>query len=176
MSRHSGSAQSDKTHIEEIDPQKNPPEPPATPWYAHATVATVIKKDNRYLMVYEHTQSGQKYNQPAGHLEPNETLLEAAIRETKEETGYTVEPTGLLRVNQFTAPSNGVTYLRVTLTAEVIAHDSSYRLDEEIIEAVWLTKKALIEKQSHLRSPLVLSDIEFAEKHSPAPLDFIHCL
>lgn len=144
-------------------------------WYAHVTVATVIEKDEKYLLVHEHTESGNRFNQPAGHLEKSESLLEAAVRETKEETGWDVKVTGLVRVNQYTAPSNGVTYLRVTFSAKAIRHDPAYTLDDGIIGPVWLSFKEIKEKEKQLRSPLVISDIEFFQSQPPLPLDFVNC-
>jgi len=146
-----------------------------TPWYAHATVATIVKQDNKYLMVYEKTAQGNKYNQPAGHLEPNETLLQAAIRETEEETGWQVTPTRLVRINQFTAPSNNTTYLRITIEATATKLITNAKLDSDIIAPYWLTKDDIIEQKAHLRSPLVLSDIEFYEQNEPISLDYLYC-
>lgn len=144
-------------------------------WYAHVTVATIVKKDDTFLLVHEQTDNGEKYNQPAGHLEPNETLYEAAIRETKEETGWDVELTGLVRVNQYTAPSNGVTYLRVTFLAHPTSFNENAKLDEGIIEAKWLQLEEIKQLGNQLRSPLVLSDIEFNCTQPTLPLHYVNC-
>src|SRR5688572_31807102 len=72
-------------------------------WAPHVTVATIIERDDRFLMVYEEADGKKVYNQPAGHLDPNETLQEAAIRETLEETGWTVELTGVVRSEEHTS-------------------------------------------------------------------------
>ncbi|RZA05142.1 MAG: NUDIX domain-containing protein, partial [Moraxellaceae bacterium] len=71
-------------------------------WAPHVTVATIVERDNRFLMVYEEADGALVYNQPAGHLDPNETLQDAAIRETFEETGWTVKLTGVVGVNLYT--------------------------------------------------------------------------
>ncbi|WP_017132370.1 NUDIX domain-containing protein, partial [Pseudomonas agarici] len=82
-------------------------------WQPHITVATVVEDNGRFLLV-EELQNGQVvFNQPAGHLDPDESLSEAAIRETLEETGWDVELTGVIGIYLYTAPSNGVTYQRV---------------------------------------------------------------
>lgn len=129
-------------------------------WTPHVTVATIIERDNRYLMVYEESDGKKVYNQPAGHLDPNETLLDAAIRETLEETGWTIQLTGVVGVNLYTAPSNGITYFRTTFIGEVISHDAKRPLDTGIIEAVWLSYEELLERKEQLRSPMTLQIIE----------------
>jgi ADP-ribose pyrophosphatase YjhB (NUDIX family) len=83
-------------------------------------------------------------NQPAGHLDPDETLTEAAIRETLEETGWDVEPTSVLGIYLYTAPSNGVTYQRVCFIAKALKHHPDYQLDDGIVGAKWLTREELI--------------------------------
>jgi len=129
-------------------------------WAPHVTVATIIERDNRFLMVYEDADGKLVYNQPAGHLDPDETLKEAAIRETLEETGWTVKLTGVVGVNLYTAPSNGITYCRTTFIAEAVSHDANYALDTGIIEAVWLTYEELVARKDQLRSPMTLQILE----------------
>lgn len=129
-------------------------------WAPHVTVATIIERDNRFLMVYEEADGKKVYNQPAGHLDPNETLKEAAIRETLEETGWLVKLTGVVGINLYTAPSNGITYFRTTFTAEALSHDKNRPLDTGIIEAVWLTYDELLERRDQMRSPMTLQIIE----------------
>lgn len=129
-------------------------------WAPHVTVATIIEKDNRYLMVYEEADGKKVFNQPAGHLDPNETLAEAAIRETLEETGWSIRLTGVVGVNLYTAPSNGITYFRTTFIGEAVNFDAGRPLDHGIIEAVWLTYEELLERKGELRSPMTLQIIE----------------
>lgn len=129
-------------------------------WAPHVTVATIVESDGRYLMVYEKADGKLVYNQPAGHLDPNETLKEAAIRETVEETGWTVELTGVVGIHLYTAPSNGITYFRTTFIANAISHDATRELDTGIIEAVWLTYEEIIGRKEQLRSPMTLQIIE----------------
>lgn len=129
-------------------------------WAPHVTVATLIERDNRYLLVYEEAEGRKVYNQPAGHLEPNETLTEAAIRETLEETAWTVTLTGVVGVNLYTAPSNNVTYFRTTFIGDAINHDPNRRLDKGIIDAVWLTYEEIVARKDQLRSPMTLQIIE----------------
>src|SRR3954466_15541965 len=129
-------------------------------WAPHVTVATIIERDNRFLMVYEDADGKLVYNQPAGHLDPDETLQQAAIRETLEETGWTVRLTGVVGINLYTAPVNGITYCRTTFIAEPLHHDTSRKLDAGILEAVWLTYEEVVERKDQLRSPMTLTIIQ----------------
>ena len=142
-------------------------------WAPHVTVATIIERDNRFLMVYEESDGKLVYNQPAGHLDPDETLFEAAIRETLEETGWTIRLTGVVGVNLYTAPSNGITYFRTTFIAEAVSHDADYKLDTGIIEAVWLTYEELVERKNQLRSPMTLQIIDDYRNGRVFPLNVV---
>ncbi|MEN0035855.1 MAG: NUDIX hydrolase [Cellvibrio sp.] len=142
-------------------------------WAPHVTVATIIERDNRFLMVYEEADGKKVYNQPAGHLDPNETLKDAAVRETLEETGWTVSLTGVVGVNLYTAPSNGITYLRTTFIAEALSHDQTRKLDTGIIEAVWLTYDELVARKDQLRSPMTLQIIEEYRAGRRFPLNVV---
>ncbi len=129
-------------------------------WAPHVTVATLIERDDRYLLVYEEADGRKVYNQPAGHLEPNETLIEAAIRETLEETAWHIRLTGVIGVNLYTAPSNNVTYFRTTFIGEAISHNADRPLDQGIIDAVWLTYEEILARKDQLRSPMTLKIID----------------
>lgn len=129
-------------------------------WAPHVTVATIVERDGRYLLVYEEADGKRVYNQPAGHLEANESLPEAAVRETLEETGWTVKLTALLGISLYEAPSNGVTYLRTSFIAEAVSFDSDYILDDGIIAAVWLTYEEILALRDQLRSPMTLQVID----------------
>ncbi|HSC68400.1 MAG TPA: NUDIX hydrolase [Cellvibrio sp.] len=142
-------------------------------WAPHVTVATIIERENRFLMVYEEADGKKVYNQPAGHLDPNETLKEAAIRETLEETGWTVEISGVVGINLYTAPSNGITYLRTTFIATPISHDPTRQLDTGIVEAVWLTYDELLARKDQLRSPMTLQIIQEYLAGRRFPLDVV---
>jgi len=142
-------------------------------WAPHVTVATIVERDNRFLMVYEDSDGKLVYNQPAGHLDPDETLQQAAIRETLEETGWTVKLTGVVGVNLYTAPANGITYCRTTFIADVIGHDESRPLDTGIIDAVWLTYEEILQRKDQLRSPMTLQIIEEYRAGRRFPLEVI---
>ena len=113
-------------------------------WQPHITVATIVEDNGRFLMVEELKGGRAVLNQPAGHLDPNETLTEAAVRETLEETGWDVEATGIVGIYLYTAPSNGVTYQRVCFIAKALKHHPDYQLDEGILRARWLTRDELM--------------------------------
>jgi 8-oxo-dGTP pyrophosphatase MutT (NUDIX family) len=142
-------------------------------WSPRVTVATIIERDQRYLMVYEEADGKKVYNQPAGHLDPNESLQEAAVRETLEETGWDVKLTGLVGVNLYTSPANGLTYLRTTFIAEPLSHNANRHLDTGIIAAVWLTYEEIVARKAELRSPMTLQIIEDYRAGKRFPLEVI---
>lgn len=129
-------------------------------WHAHVTVATVIEAEGRFLLVEELKGGRVVINQPAGHLEPNESLIEAAQRETLEETGWTIEIQGIVGVGLYTAPSNGITYYRTTFYGKPVTHDPERALDEGIVRASWLTEEEVRAESERLRSPIVMKAIE----------------
>jgi len=129
-------------------------------WQPDVTVATVVVDGGRLLMVEETVGGKLVLNQPAGHLEPDETLIEAALRETREETGWDVRLTAFVGAYQWKAPANpdgtgGRHYLRFAFAAEPVAHDPSRTLDEGIVRALWMTPSELQAAQARHRSPLV---------------------
>ena len=126
----------------------------------HITVATVVEKDGRFLFVKEHAEKRIVLNQPAGHLEMDESLIQAATRETLEETGWDIEITQLIGIYLYTAPSNNVTYQRVCFAGRALAQRENHQLDEGIIAPVWLSRDELIEQQALWRSPMVLRCID----------------
>lgn len=124
-------------------------------WQPDVTVATVVVRDGRLLMVEERADGKTVLNQPAGHLEPEESLEHAALRETREETGWEVRLTAFVGAYQWKAPETGRHYLRFAFAAESVALDPSCRLDEGILEALWMTPDELQAAQARHRSPLV---------------------
>lgn len=124
-------------------------------WQPHITVATVIEDQGRFLLVEELKAGRLVLNQPAGHLEANENLRQAAVRETLEETGWEVELIGVVGIYLYTAPSNGVTYQRVCFAARALQHDPQRQLDEGIVAARWLSRDELEAQPERWRSELV---------------------
>ncbi len=139
----------------------------------HVTVATVVERDGRFLLVEELADGRAVFNQPAGHLEANESLLQAALRETLEETGWEVELTGVTGIYLYTAPSNGVTYQRVCFAARPLRHHPELALDEGIIGPQWLTREEMLAAADRWRSPLLLRCVDDYLAGSHAPLELI---
>jgi ADP-ribose pyrophosphatase YjhB (NUDIX family) len=140
----------------------------------HITVATMVEQDGRLLCVRERKHGEVVINQPAGHVEAGESLSQAAFRETLEETAWSVRVTGLLGIYIFQpAPDAGV-YHRYCFIAEALKHDPVQRLDDGILEAVWLTPHELIERGGEHRSPLVQRCVDDYLAGRSLPLDVIY--
>ncbi len=129
-------------------------------WQPHITVATIVEDDGRFLFVEEYKQEKWVLNQPAGHLDEHESLRDAAIRETLEETGWDVELTGVVGIYLYVAPSNGVTYQRVCFAAKALRHHADRPLDTGIGSAPWLTRNELAAQPQRWRSELVMRCID----------------
>lgn len=132
-------------------------------WTPRVTVAAVIERDGAFLVVEEHTDDGLRLNQPAGHLEAGESLIDAAIRETREETGHAFTPTGWIGTDLWTVgsgPHAGLTYLRFTLVGTVTDPLAGAELDPDIVRALWLSEAELRAQTARHRSPLVLSCLD----------------
>lgn len=129
-------------------------------WQPDVTVATVVVRDGRLLCVEERVSGRVVINQPAGHLEPDESLADAALRETREETGWDVHLTAFIGAYQWKAPaqpdgSEGRHYLRFAFAADPLQLDPSRPLDEGIVRATWMTPAELQAAHERHRSPLV---------------------
>ena len=142
-------------------------------WQPDVTVATVVVDSGRLLVVEETVRGRLVLNQPAGHLEPDESLLDAALRETREETGWDVRLTAFIGAYQWKAPpqpdgTDGRHYLRFAFAAEPVRHDPDRPLDEGIARALWMTPAELQAAESRHRSPLVwraVSDYLAGRRH-----------
>ena len=128
-------------------------------WTPHVTVAAIVERqfgdETRFLMVREDTRRGVKINQPAGHWEADETLLDAVRREVLEESGYEFTPTALLGIYVSDKDDKSVTYLRLTFIGTVGAAAIHDELDDGIIEAVWLTPQEIMDERAIHRNPIV---------------------
>ena len=129
-------------------------------WKPHVTVAAVIEQNGRFLLVEEQTDDGILFNQPAGHLEPGESLLAACAREALEETAYHFTPEALLGVYQWHHTGRDRTYLRFAYTGSLHDHERERTLDDGILRAVWQTPDEIRALQARHRSPLVLRCVE----------------
>lgn len=129
-------------------------------WRPDVTVAAVIEHAGRFLMVEEKTTDGLRLNQPAGHLELGESLLEAAIRETLEESAHDFVPTCLVGVYQWPRPQRDISYLRFAFGGEATEVADARNLDAGILRALWLSADELRACVAQHRSPLVMQCVE----------------
>ena len=145
-------------------------------WTPRLTVATIIERDGRFLLVEEYADGDDLvYNQPAGHLDEHETLAAAAIRETLEETAWEVEVYAIVGVYYWTHPK-GETYVRTCFAGTALHHHPDQPLDHGIQRAVWLTREEIALLGPRLRSPMVLRCIDDYLTGKRYPLDFFSYL
>jgi len=142
-------------------------------WKPHVTVAAVVQRDGKFLLVEEETESGLAFNQPAGHLEEGESLVDAVVRETLEETAYHFKPTHLVGIYNWQHPTKGITYLRFAFGGELRGYEAGRQLDEGIVGARWLTLDEAKATRARHRSPLILRCIEDALAGKAYPLDLL---
>ena len=151
-------------------------------WKPSATVAAIIEQHGKFLLVEEHTPDGLRLNNPAGHLDEGETLMQACGRETLEETMYQFAPTSLIGIymSRFVRPSQGqqvaqdVTFLRFAFCGTLGMLQPGRRLDEGIVRTLWLTPDEIRESTGRLRSPMVLRCMEDYLAGRRLPLSVIH--
>ncbi|MGB5180170.1 MAG: NUDIX hydrolase [Gammaproteobacteria bacterium] len=124
------------------------------------TVAALIENEGRFLLVQEQISGRSVYNQPAGHLEEGETLVDAVIRETREETAWEFEPQSLIGIYQWRHSEKQKTFIRATFSGKGLHHDPDCALDACIERTLWLTPEEIRQRHDRLRSPMVLRSIE----------------
>jgi 8-oxo-dGTP pyrophosphatase MutT (NUDIX family) len=139
------------------------------------TVAAVVELDGRFLMVEERIAGRLVLNQPAGHLEDRETLLEAAIRETREETAWRFRPEALVGTYLWRCDS-GRSFLRFAFCGTVDDHRPQQPLDQGIVRSLWISHQQLLAQSSRLRSPLVLRCLQDYLLGKRQPVDSVACL
>ena len=146
-------------------------------WKPSVTVAAVIERDGRFLLVEEETSEGIRFNQPAGHLDPLETLEQAVTRETMEESAHEFTPTELIGVymSRYLSSRTGteVTYLRFAFRG-LVGADLDTPLDTGILRAVWMTYDELLATRARHRSDLVMQCVDDYLAGKRAPLSLIH--
>ena len=146
-------------------------------WKPSVTVAAIIERDGRFLLIEEETSEGVRLNQPAGHLDPLETLEQAVVREVMEETAHDFTPEALVGVymSRYRSTRRGtdVTYLRFTFCGKAGAeHDIA--LDEGILRTLWMTREEMAACQERHRSPLMLQCVDDYLAGKRMPLDMLH--
>ena len=146
-----------------------------TIWRPDVTVAAIIEHGGRFLLIEEVTRRGPMLNQPAGHLEPGETLTAAVIRETLEECAHHFEPESLLGIyHHCQGTDTGLTYMRFAFAGQTIGHEPARALDEGIIGYAWLSLEEIRASQARHRSPLVLQCVEDYLAGTRYPLDILN--
>ena len=151
-------------------------------WTPSVTVAAIVEKDGRYLLIEEHTQEGLRLNNPAGHLDPGESLIEACARECLEETAHPFQPRALVGIYQsrfHRAAKNGkpaeeITYVRFAFSGDLSSRMAGHALDDGIVRVLWMTLAEVRASAAMHRSPLVLQCIEDHAKGQRFPLELIH--
>lgn len=145
-------------------------------WKPSVTVAALVERAGRFLVVEEETSAGLRFNQPAGHMDANESLVAACVREALEETGCHVTPKALVGVYQWTVPAGDITYLRFAFDCQLDQIETDPKLDDGIVAAHWMTLDELKATRARHRSPLVLQCVEDWLAGRRMPLDTItHC-
>jgi len=142
-------------------------------WKPNVTVAAVVERDGRFLLVEEDTDDGRRFNQPAGHLECRESLVDAVAREALEETGYRFVPRYLVGIYSWRNEVRDVTYLRFAFGGELAGHEPDRPLDDGIVAARWLTADEVRAGADRHRSPLVVRCVDDWLAGRRYPLDLL---
>ena len=142
-------------------------------WKPNVTVAALIEREGRFLLVEEETEDGIRFNQPAGHLDQGESLAAACAREVLEETAWSFRPTALVGVYQWPRPSGDITYLRFAFAGELGEYEEGRVLDEGILRAVWMTPDEIRATVERHRSPLIWQCVSDYLAGRRFPLDLV---
>jgi ADP-ribose pyrophosphatase YjhB (NUDIX family) len=156
-----------------MDTKQAPPR-----WKPSVTVAAIIEREGKFLLVEEETPEGLKLNNPAGHLDPGESLAAACAREALEETTHTFTPQALVGIYmsrmQRAATGEDVTYLRFAFCGDLGEAQAGAVLDTGIVRTLWLTPQAIRESAARHRSPLLLRCMEDYLAGQRLPLTLLH--
>jgi NADH pyrophosphatase NudC (nudix superfamily) len=142
-------------------------------WKPNVTVAAIAERDGKFLLVEELTEFGARFNQPAGHLEANESITEGVIRETLEETAYGFIPGALVGIYYWHYPNKNLTYLRFAFSGTITSHDPERKLDKGIIHANWYSVDAIRRTVNRHRSPLVMQCVDDYLQGKRYPLELL---
>ena len=137
-------------------------------WFPHVTVAAIAVRDDKYLIVRENYSGSRVLNQPAGHVEKGESLEQAVIRETLEETGWDFKPRYLTGIYHFVA-ANRETYIRFTWFGDLLREHPEYELDPDIAGIQWMSKEDLLNGELNLRNDVVITCISDFEAGNRLP-------
>ena len=142
-------------------------------WKPNVTVAAIVEDEGRYLLVEEHTADGLRLNNPAGHLDPGESLLQAVAREALEETGRAFTPTYLVGIYLAPGGADAPTYLRFAFAGVASAPVPGWKLDHGIVRTLWLTPQEIEASQDRHRSPLLWRCVQDHRKGRRYPLEML---
>ena len=145
-------------------------------WTPHVTVAAVIERDGKFLFIEEDDEGVPVFNQPAGHWEPGESLLEASIREALEEAACRFVPRHLVGIYGWRHEASDTTYLRFAFCGDIDGFEEGRALDNGILRAAWMSAAELRGNAGRLRSPLVLRCVEDYAAGRRFPLDLVEHL
>ncbi|QBB70522.1 NUDIX hydrolase [Pseudolysobacter antarcticus] len=160
-----------------MNDSSNPSAPDVdTVWRPDVTVAAIVPRGETFLLVEEIIRGKLMLNQPAGHLEANESLPTASVRETLEETGWEIQLDALVGIYQWTAPDSELGFLRFTFAAHALRHHAERALDAGIVRTLWLTRDEIAAESARLRSPMVLRSIDDYLAGKRFPLDAVHAM
>ena len=137
------------------------------------TVASIVERDGQFLLVEERVGNRLVFNQPAGHVERGERFIEAAARETLEETAWTFVPDAFVGIYLWEQPERHRSFLRFTFCGHVTHHDPARRLDRGIERALWLDRESIAARSERLRSPMVLRCIDDYLEGRRYPLELV---
>ncbi|GJM11217.1 MAG: NUDIX hydrolase [Lysobacteraceae bacterium] len=144
-------------------------------WKPRVTVAAIAQRGDKYLMVEETIRGKLWLNQPAGHLESGESLIDACKREVLEESGWRCEPTSMVGVWQWRA-NNGRQFLRFTFAVELLEELENHPLDDGIEQTLWLSSQEIAAERHRLRSPIIEASLARMAEDRNVPLDIVECL
>lgn len=147
---------------------------PERQWKPNVTVAAVVERNGAFLLVEEQTEDGIRYNQPAGHLEDGESLVQAVVRETLEESACDFRPEALLGIYQYRQTSSNVTYLRFAFTGTLSPPHPGQALDAGILRALWMPVEEIRACRDRHRSPLLMQCIDDYLNGQRYPLQLLH--
>ena len=142
-------------------------------WKPDVTVAAVIERDGWFLLVEEETSQGARFNQPAGHLEANESLLDAVKREVLEESAYHFVPQHLLGIYRWHSAEPDTIFVRFAFAGRITGHDPDRLLDTGIIQALWMTPDEIRAARPRHRSPLILRCVDDYLENERYPLELL---
>ena len=142
-------------------------------WFPRITVAAVVEREGRYLLIEEESERGPVFNQPAGHLDPGESLQEAVAREALEESAHGFRPTTLVGIYHYRDPRTDITYLRIAFAGEITGYEPGRALDTGILRAVWVTPEEAKASSPRHRSPLVMRCIDDHAAGKRYPLELL---